>query len=137
MAVTEGEKKFGYAGDLREGSYALIEGEPCQIKGVEKSKPGKHGAAKIRATGMGLFRDVKKNLLKPVDADVEIPIIEKGDAQVVAVMGDRIQIMDTKDYIIHEIEKPKDVPGLAGGNEVQYIRWGSLLRVVGKKGETK
>jgi translation initiation factor 5A len=137
MAITEGEKKFGYAGDLKEGSYALIEGEPCQIKGVEKSKPGKHGAAKIRATGMGIFRDVKKTLLKPVDADVEIPIIEKGDAQVVAIMGDRIQIMDTKDYSINEIEKPKDVPGITSGSEVQYIKWGSLIRVVSKKGETK
>ena len=130
----DGEKKFVSAGGLREGSYVLIEGEPCQIKSTEKSKPGKHGAAKVRVTAMGIFRDVKKTLLKPVDSDEEVPIIEKGDAQVVAVMGDRIQIMDIKDYTTHEIEKPKDIAGLVGGSEIQYIKWGSLLRVVGKKG---
>lgn len=133
MTNVDGEKKFTNAGSLKENSYVLIEGEPCQIKSIEKSKPGKHGAAKVRVTAMGIFRDVKKTLLKPVDADTEVPIIEKGDAQVVAVMGDRIQIMDTKDYNTIDIEKPKDVTGLAGGSEVQYIKWGSLFRVTGKK----
>lgn len=137
MANVEGEKKFVSAGSLKEGSYVLIEGEPCQLKTIEKSKPGKHGAAKIRATGIGLFRDVKKTLLKPTDADVEVPIIEKSDAQVVATMGDRIQIMDTKDYSMHEIEKPKNIQGLNNGNEVQYIKWGSLIRITSKKAESK
>ncbi len=28
-------------GSLREGSYVVIEGEPCRIVSYEKSKPGK------------------------------------------------------------------------------------------------
>jgi hypothetical protein len=28
-------------GDVKEGSYVLIDGEPCKIVEVEKSKPGK------------------------------------------------------------------------------------------------
>ncbi len=132
--MVDGDKKFTNAGSLGPSSYVLIDGEVCQVKGVEKSKPGKHGAAKIRATAMGIFRDVKTNLLKPVDADVEVPIIDKGNAQVVALMGNNIQIIDQKDYVTYDIEKPKDVPGLASGSEVEYIKWGSSIRITRKKG---
>lgn len=135
--MVEGDKKFASARDLGLGSYVIIDGEVCQVKGVEKSKPGKHGAAKIRATAMGIFRDIKTNLLKPVDADIEVPIIDKGNAQVVALMGNNIQIIDQKDYVTYDIEKPKDVQGLAGGVEVEYIKWGSNIRIVRKKGDGK
>ena len=83
---------------------------------------------------MGIFKDTKKTLLKPTDADVEVPIILKGDAQVVAVMGDKVQIMDLQDYQTFEIEKPKDISGLSGGVELEYIRWGDNIKVVRKKG---
>ena len=135
--MADGDKKFDTAGGLGPGSNVLIDGEVCQVKGVEKSKPGKHGAAKIRATAMGVFRDVKTNLLKPVDGDVEIPIIDKGNAQVVALMGDRVQIIDQKDYVTYDIDKPKDITGLQSGTEVEYIKWGDSIRITRKKGEGK
>ena len=132
--MADGDKKFTNAGSLKPGSYVLIDGEVCHVKKVEKSKPGKHGAAKGRVTAMGIFKDTKKTLLKPTDADVEVPIILKGDAQVVAVMGDKVQIMDLQDYQTFEIEKPKDISGLSGGVELEYIRWGDNIKVVRKKG---
>src|SRR3989344_1978975 len=132
--MADGDKKFTNAGSLKPGSYVLIEGEVCQVKNVEKSKPGKHGAAKVRVTAMGIFKDTKKTLLKPTDADAEVPIILKGDAQVVAVMGDKVQIMDLQDYQTFEIEKPKDISGLSGGVELEYIKWGDNIKAVRKKG---
>ena len=82
---------------------------------------------------MGIFKDSKKTLMAPTDGDVEVPIIEKGQAQVVAVMGDTVQIMDLTDYQTFDLPKPKDIPGLAGGVEVEYIKWGSNLRIVRKR----
>lgn len=128
-----GDKKFTNAGSLKPGSYVLIDDEACQVKSVEKSKPGKHGAAKVRVTAMGVFRDTKKNLLKPVDGSVDVPIILKGSAQVVAVMGTQIQIMDVETYKTFDIDKPKDIPNLSGGDEVEYINWGDNIKVVRKK----
>lgn len=128
-----GEKKFTNAGGLKPGSYVLIDDEPCQVKNTEKSKPGKHGASKVRVTAMGMFRDTKKNLLKPTDASVEVPIVLKGTAQVVAVMGTQIQLMDLISYETFDIDKPKDIVGLSGGMEVEYIRWGDSIKVVRKK----
>ena len=33
-------------GSLKAGSYVIIDGEPCRIVEMTKSKPGKHGSAK-------------------------------------------------------------------------------------------
>ena len=131
--MVEGDKKFTNAGSLKPGSYVLIEDEPCQVKSVEKSKPGKHGAAKVRVTAMGVFKETKKNLLKPTDASVNVPIILKGNAQVVAMMGTLVQIMDMTSYETFDVEKPKDIPTLTSGIEIEYIRWGSNIKIVRTK----
>lgn len=131
--MAEGEKKFSNAGSLKVNGFVLIDGFVCQIKSIEKSKPGKHGSAKVRVTAMGLFDNQKRGLLKPVDADVEIPIIAKGSAQVVAVMGDTVQIMNAENYETQNLPKPKDISGLASGSEVEYIQFGDNLKIVRKK----
>src|SRR3989339_1309258 len=130
--MDEGEKRFAQAGHLKPGSYVLIDSFPCQVKSVEKSKPGKHGAAKVRVTAMGIFDTQKRNLMKPTDADIEVPIIEKRSGQVVAVMGEQLQIMDMEDYVTFDIPKPKDIQGLQGGAEVEYQRYGNMIKVVRK-----
>jgi translation initiation factor 5A len=127
------EKKFGSAGQLKPGSYVLIDDDVCQVKNVEKSKPGKHGSAKVRVTAISVFSDTKKTLLKPTDADIEIPIIKRSTAQVVAVLGGNLQIMDTTNYEMAEVGKPKDITGLQSGDEIEYIRFGNKVRVVRKK----
>lgn len=127
------EKKFGNAGGLKPGSYVLIDEDVCQVKDVEKSKPGKHGAAKVRVTAISIFTDSKKTLLKPVDADVEIPIIKRSTAQVVAVLGNNLQIMDTTSYEQLETAKPKEIPALLSGDEVEYITFGDKVRIIRKK----
>lgn len=85
--MAEGEKKFMQVGHLKEGNYVLIDGFVCQVKSSEKSKPGKHGAAKARITAIGVFDDSKRQLLKGTGDDNEVPIIIRGNAQIVAIMG--------------------------------------------------
>ncbi|MFP3484331.1 MAG: translation initiation factor IF-5A, partial [Caldivirga sp.] len=41
------------AGDIKEGSYIMIDNVPCRVVEVEKSKTGKHGSAKARIVGIG------------------------------------------------------------------------------------
>ena len=63
-------KIFSSAKELKEGKYVIIEDIPCRIVNIDSSKPGKHGAAKMRVTGIGVFDSQKKMLLVPSDADV-------------------------------------------------------------------
>ncbi|MFH1588929.1 MAG: translation initiation factor IF-5A [Candidatus Diapherotrites archaeon] len=129
----EEEKKFASVSSLKTGSYVLIDGFPCAIKSYEKSKPGKHGAAKARITAMGLFDNQKRTLLKPTSADAEVPIVKKANATVVALMGDLVQIMDAESYETMDCKKPDDVKGLEGGAEVEYMRYGKDVKIIRKK----
>ena len=132
--VVGGGKKFASVGSLKPGSYVLIDGAVCQVKGFDKSKPGKHGSAKARITAFNIFTGQKKNLLKPTSAEVEVPIIKRSSAQVVAVMGESIQIMDAESYETMDLPKPKDITGLASGTEVEYIKFGPSIKITRKKG---
>ncbi|MCC6056406.1 MAG: translation initiation factor IF-5A, partial [Desulfurococcaceae archaeon] len=38
---------YAELGDLKEGSYVVIEGEPCRVVEVSRAKTGKHGSAKV------------------------------------------------------------------------------------------
>ncbi len=129
----EKEIQFKKVGQLKSGNYLLIDGAPCKVKEMSTAKPGRHGAAKARVVAVGVFDGQKRNLLKPTSADVEVPIIHKSSAQVVAVMGDSVQIMDLKNYSTFDVKKPSDITGLSSGVEVEYMRYGDQFSIIGKK----
>lgn len=116
------EKIFSSAGDLKEGKYVLIDDVPCRIVAIDTSKPGKHGAAKMRITGIGVFDGQKKMLLTPSDADVEVPMIERVNAQVVSVSGSVAQLMDTTTFEMFELTIPEEYLAIAAaGKEAEIM----------------
>lgn len=120
-------------GELREGSWLMIDNEPCQIVEISHSKPGKHGSAKARVVGIGLFDGSKHTLLSPVDTKVEVPLIEKRSAQVLALMGDDAQIMDLETYEIFEMPLPQDQDlkaSIVQGVTVEYWRVGGRQKIM-------
>jgi len=124
-------------GSLKEGRYVIIDGEPCRIVEYSKSKPGKHGSAKARVVAIGVFDGVKRSFVKPVDAQVEVPIIEKRNGQVVAVTPDTVQVMDLETYEVFEAPQPEeeDLRGrLEPGVEVEYWRILGRSKIVRTKG---
>jgi len=93
---------------LKEGHNIVIDGEPCRIVEVEKSKPGKHGSAKVRLVAIGIFDEVKRSLVGPADNRVEVPIVDKRSGQVVAISSDTVSVMDNENLQIVEVPLPKD-----------------------------
>ncbi len=118
--------------DLKKGKYVIIDGVACKVVDIQISKPGKHGSAKARVTAIGIFNGEKKQLLKPVDAEVHIPIVDKRVGQVVADMGDKYQIMDMETYETFEIDKNPDVTADVG-DEVEYIKALGQMQIVRKR----
>ena len=115
-------KIFSSAKELKEGKYVMIEDIPCRIVNIDSSKPGKHGAAKMRVTGIGVFNGQKKMLLAPSDADVEVPIIDRQTAQIVAVNGNTAQLMDTTTYEVFELSIPSELQSeAAAGKEAELM----------------
>jgi len=112
------------AGDLKVGSYAIIDNEPCQIVDLDHSKPGKHGPAKIRAAGVSLFDGKKKSYLGQSDTNVQVPIVDKRSAQIVSVQPPSgVQIMDLETFETIDINMPADdevASKIQAGKEVEY-----------------
>ena len=123
-------------GTLRVGSYIIIDGEPCRIMSYTKSKPGKHGSAKARIVAVGVFDEAKRTLVKPVGAQVEVPIIEKKGGQVIALLPAAVQVMDLETYEILEAPLPEEEirSKLASGVEVEYWRILGRTRIMRTKG---
>ena len=118
MSITYAE-----LGELREGSYIVIDGEPCKIVEMSKAKTGKHGSAKVHIVAIGMFTGSRKTLVAPSDQRVEVPIIEKRSAQVLAITGNTIQLMDLENYETFEVDMPEDknlASKLTPGSEVEY-----------------
>lgn len=110
-------------GEVKTGNFIVIDGEPCKVVEISRAKTGKHGSAKAHVVAIGLFSGSKKTLTAPVDQRVEMPIIDKRTAQVIADMGDSFQLMDLETYETFEVEKPKDPELLAKiqpGKDVEY-----------------
>jgi translation initiation factor 5A len=107
---------------LKVGKYVVLDGEASKIVSIQTSSPGKHGAAKARVDAIGIFDNQKRNLVKPVDAKIEVPIIDKRTAQVLAIMGSEVQLMDLETYETFEVPIPDDLRNdLIEGAEVGYI----------------
>lgn len=116
------EKRVSEMKDLKVGKYVIIDNEPCRIVDVVHSKPGKHGGAKARIDAIGLFDNQKRGIMGPVDMNVEVPVINKRNAQVLNVIGNRVQLMDMESYETFELEKPEDFEGeLIQGANVVYM----------------
>lgn len=95
-------------GSLKEGSYIVIDGEPCKTVEVEKSKPGKHGSAKVRLTGIAIFTGSKKTVIGTVDTHIEIPMIDKRAAQVISATPTSVQLMDLQSFEVTETPTPTE-----------------------------
>lgn len=124
-------------GDLRVGSYVIIDDEPCKIVSYSKSKPGKHGAAKARIVAIGVFNEAKKTIVKPVSAQVDVPIIEKKTGQVIALLPAAVQLMDLETYEMTEAPYPEDEDlkaKLNSGVEVEYWQILGRTRITRTKG---
>ena len=78
---------------------------------MQHSKPGKHGAAKARIDAIGLFDGSKRSIVKPVDAKIYVPIVERKTAQVISIAGRTAQLMDTADYSTFELAIPEELAG--------------------------
>jgi translation initiation factor 5A len=127
------EKVMKKAGQLKEGQYVLIDGEVCRVKSVEISVPGRHGSAKAKITGVGVFDDKKRVILKPSGDEVEVPIIERGNAQLVAILGDTMQIMDLETYQTYDIPLQPELGELKSGDELEFMRYGNKIKIIRKK----
>ncbi len=125
------EKRIASANSVKEGSFILIDDTPCKVVSVTKSKTGKHGHAKVRIEGLSLIDGRRKTLVVPSDDKVEVPILEKKNAQVLSLEGDVAQVMDLQTYETFEAEIDESVKDrVEEGKQVVYWDLGEIKRII-------
>ncbi len=115
-------------GSLKIGSYILLphtdqpSGEPCKIIEYDTSKPGKHGAAKARIVGQGIFDGKNRPHVGPVSMQIHIPMINKRVGQIISINGDTTQVMDSETFETIDIGMIDDeIKGkIVNGLNVEY-----------------
>lgn len=112
---------------IRKGRYIVIDGHPCRVSDVQTSAPGKHGHAKARITATSIFDGSKHTTLKPGDAKVEVPIVDKRQAQVLSISGKTAQLMDMTSYETFDSEIPEGMEINAGDTIFFWIIMGKKL----------
>ncbi|PSQ14272.1 translation initiation factor IF-5A [Halobacteriales archaeon QS_8_69_73] len=115
--------------DLQEGNYVMIEDVPSEITSYSTSKPGKHGSAKARVEGTGVFDGQKRNFTQPVDAKVWVPIVNRKQGQVVSVSNGDMQVMDLETYETITMRVPDSIDP-SPDDEIEYLEYEGQRKVV-------
>jgi len=115
-------KQLAEVRTLRVNRYMIIDEEPCKIMSISTSKPGKHGEAKARIEAIGIFDGQKRSVVHPVKHKVHVPLIDKRNAQILALMGVNVQLMDLETYETFEMPIPDEFKDqLEPGKEISYL----------------
>lgn len=115
------DKKVTNAGSLKVGNYVIFDDAPCVVKNIDLSKTGKHGSMKCRIEAIGLIDNQKRIKIYPSSDKVDVPIVEKRDAQVLSVHESNANVMDTESFETFDIIIPDELKGqVKEGNQVVY-----------------
>ncbi len=116
--------------ELQEGAYVMLDDAACEIDSYSTAKPGKHGSAKARIEGRGVFDGKKRSLSQPVDAKIWVPIVNRKQGQIVNVeSADVAQVMDLETYETTSMAIPEDLD-IAEGDEIEYLEFEGQRKVL-------
>lgn len=109
------------ATELRIGSFVLIDGETYTVRSMDVSKTGKHGAHKCRFDAISVLTGKKKMMMCPGTDRFDVPMIDKRRAQVLAIAGENVSLMDSESFENFELPVPEEFKGqIQDGSSVEY-----------------
>jgi len=128
-------------GTLKIGSYILLPvsdqptGDACRITEYDTSKPGKHGSAKARIVGVGIFDGQKRPHVGPVSQQIHVPLIDKRAGQIISIVGSKIQVMDSESFETIDIDMiEEELEGtLQQGDDIEYWNVMGRTKIMRKK----
>ena len=128
-------------GSLKIGSYILLPvydqptGDACRITEYDTSKPGKHGSAKARIVGVGIFDGQKRPHVGPVSQQIHVPLIDKRAGQIISIVGSTIQVMDSESFETIDVDMiEEELEGtLQQGDDIEYWNVMGRTKIMRKK----
>ncbi len=129
-------RRMAKVSELEPGSYVIVNEEPCVVTKKSEASPGNEEEMKKEKVYVeGLFDSQKRTFVKSIDSKVEVPVVESGIAQVMAIIGNSAQLMDMESYETFEVTIPLELRGeLEDGDEVEYTQALGRKKIERKKG---
>lgn len=106
-----GDTKPVSVGTLQKGSFVVVEGVACRVVDMQTSRPGKHGHAKVRLSAVGLLDSKKRDIVMPGHDNIDVPVIDKKNAQVLSISADTANVMDSETYETFDLSIPEELKG--------------------------
>lgn len=103
-----GETKLVSIGTLKKGSNVVIDNAACTVTETKTSRPGKHGHAKVNLMAVGMLDGKKRNIVMPGHDMIPVPVIDKRNAQVLSVSGNKANVMDMESYENFDLTIPEE-----------------------------
>ena len=94
---------------LSKGNYVVIDGVASIVSDTSTSRPGKHGHAKVRLVAVGMIDGKKREIVMPGHDNIDVPIIEKKTAQVLSIVGDNANVMDSESFETFDLKVPEEL----------------------------
>ncbi|MBD3259196.1 translation initiation factor IF-5A [Candidatus Woesearchaeota archaeon] len=107
----EGKTEVKSVSSLKKGSNVVMDGIACRVTDISVSRPGKHGHAKVRLEAVGILDGKKRQTIMPGHDNIEVPIIEKKNAQVLSITDNTANVMDMESYETFDLEIPEELKG--------------------------
>jgi translation initiation factor 5A len=123
---------------LKKGGYVLLEGRPCRVVDIAKSKTGKHGHAKASIAGTDLFTGRRYEAHLPTSHDIEVPFVERNDYSLINIDDRHTQLLDLQGNMREDVEMTDSeictkLRELWGSGEAEEI----IVTVISSLGESK
>ncbi len=113
--------KLTSIGTLQKGRYVVVDGAACIVTDMNVSRPGKHGHAKVNLMAVGMLDNKKRNIVMPGHDKIEVPIIDKKNAQVLSMTQDSANVMDSESFETFDLKIPEDLKSsVVEGSTVVY-----------------
>lgn len=105
------------ANTVRKNDIAMLKGHACKIVDFSSSKPGKHGAAKIKFTGLDVFDGKKYEEIISSTHNIDIPYLYRTEYTLVDVNEEGyLSLMDGEGNCREDLKLPaKTEPELSEG----------------------
>jgi translation initiation factor 5A len=131
------EKKLTSVGSLKKGSLVILDGIACRVSNTSTSRPGKHGHAKVRLEAVGLLDGKKREIVMPGHDNIEVPIVDKRNAQILSIHGDTANVMDLETYETFDLKIPGDLKNevVEGATVLYWVILGQKVIKQVKTGE--
>ena len=96
-------------GTLSKGNYVIVDGIASIVTDTQVSRPGKHGHAKVRLVAVGMIDGKKRELVLPGHDSIDVPIIEKKNAQILSITNGNANVMDSETFETFDLTIPEEL----------------------------